>query len=89
MPFAKVADPLIAFARRHSGKEWDKLADKTRSTLRATTILTIDLDRISAELQETPFIDSDEAEFLLDLEEGIVPVRIEADIGAAAWRKVH
>ncbi len=80
---------LATFARRHSGKAWDTLADKTRSTLRAATILTIDLDRIAAELQEMPFIDSDEAEFLLDLEEGIVPVRIEADIGAAAWRRVH
>lgn len=80
---------LATFARRHSGKDWEKLADKTRSTLRAATILSIDLERIAAELQEMPFIESDESEFLLDLEEGIVPVRIEADIGAAAWRKVN
>jgi hypothetical protein len=80
---------LATFARRNGGHVWDRLTDKTRGTLRATAILCIDLDRISAELQEKPFIDSDEADFLLDLEEGIVPVRIEADIGATAWRKVN
>jgi len=80
---------LATFARRHGGRPWESLADQTRSTLRATEILTIDLDRIAAELQEKPFVESDDAEFLLDLEEGIVPVRIEADIGATAWRKVN
>ncbi len=80
---------LATFAKRNGGHVWDKLTDKTRGALRAGRILTIDLERISAELQEQPFIEQDEAEFLLDLEEGIVPVRIEADIGAAAWRKVN
>ena len=82
----KVTDPvdklaaLVAFSERITPGRWDEQRAVTKQELKATTVLTLRLEEVSAKIRTGPPAD-DEADYALDVWAGVVPVR--SVIGAA------
>ena len=78
-PAAKLA-ALTAFSERLAPGRWAEQRAVTRQELKATTVLTMRLEEVSAKIRTGPPAD-DEADYALDVWAGVVPVH--SVVGAA------
>ena len=66
---------LAAFAERVAPGRWDDARQPTPSELKATLILALPLDEVSAKVRSGPPVDGD-ADHGLDVWAGVVPIRL-------------
>jgi nitroimidazol reductase NimA-like FMN-containing flavoprotein (pyridoxamine 5'-phosphate oxidase superfamily) len=66
---------LAAFAERIAPGRWADARGPTPQELRATSVLALRLDEVSAKVRTGPPVDSD-ADHLLDVWAGVVPMRV-------------
>lgn len=75
----KITDPeeklaaLAAFSERLTPGRWAELRPATKQELKATTVLTLRLEEVSAKIRTGPPAD-DDADYALDVWAGVVPV---------------
>ncbi len=70
---AEKAMALKAFTERVAPGRWDEIRSPTRQELKATSVLWMDLDEVSAKVRSGPPHD-DEADYELPIWAGVVPV---------------
>jgi hypothetical protein len=73
---AKLA-ALFAFSEHVIPGRWDEVREPTDQELKATTVLSVPLEEVSAKVRTGPPID-DEEDYALDVWAGVIPLKLVA-----------
>lgn len=69
---------LVAFSEQVIRGRWDDVREPTEQELKATTVLSLPLEEVSAKVRTGPPID-DEEDYALSVWAGVIPLRLLAD----------